>query len=77
MFFVGRGRYTELFLECGGEIVWIGKTSQFRHFGYALFFFTQQGSSLFQSTILDELPGGLVGQFFQFAVQMHAAGTYL
>ncbi len=46
-------------------------------FGYGVPFLRQQLCRLFQSDVPDKIPCGLVGQFFQFTVQVHAANAYL
>ena len=68
-------RYPVQFLEGGREIIGIGKSGQVRHFGYGVPFLRQQFRRLLQADVADKVSGGLVGQFLQLAVQVHAADT--
>ena len=77
LFHVYAGRHSVQILESGLEIVGIGESGQIRHFGYGVPFLRQQFCRLFQSDVPDKIPCGLVGQFFQFTVQVHAADAYL
>ena len=74
---VGGGRQSVKLLEGGREVVDVGKSRTRRHLVDALPLGCQEGGSLLEADVADEVARRLVGQFLELAVEVDTADADL